>query len=124
MVLEPVPGYGAAVHAGLLAATGDHVAFMDGDGSFDTHGISATVPLLAAFLGSCVVLAIGGGLLLVPRSIGVVTTLAGIVVCAPFWWGFDLPLAWLNAATVLALLSLAAPSLLGTIYPAPDTSGS
>ncbi|MBC9733511.1 glycosyltransferase family 2 protein [Nocardioides marmotae] len=32
---EPVPGYGAAVHAGLLAATHDHVAFMDGDGSFD-----------------------------------------------------------------------------------------
>jgi hypothetical protein len=96
-----------------------------GDGPFDAHGISASVPLLAAFLGSCVVLAIGGGLLLVPRSIGVVTTLAGIVVCAPFWWGFDLPLAWLNAATVLVLLSLAAPSaLLGTIHRAPDTSGS
>ena len=29
------PGYGAAVHAGLLAATSDYVAFMDGDGSFD-----------------------------------------------------------------------------------------
>jgi len=29
------PGYGAAVHAGLLAATHDHVAVMDGDGSFD-----------------------------------------------------------------------------------------
>ncbi|TIC85560.1 glycosyltransferase family 2 protein [Nocardioides sp. GY 10127] len=33
VVHEPVPGYGAAVHAGLLAATADHVAFMDGDGS-------------------------------------------------------------------------------------------
>ena len=31
----PTPGYGAAVHAGLLAATADLVAFMDGDGSFD-----------------------------------------------------------------------------------------
>ena len=35
VVAESVPGYGAAVHAGLLAATADLVAFMDGDGSFD-----------------------------------------------------------------------------------------
>ena len=35
VVPEPTPGYGAAVHAGLEAATSDHVAFMDGDGSFD-----------------------------------------------------------------------------------------
>jgi glycosyltransferase involved in cell wall biosynthesis len=35
VVAEPVPGYGSAVHAGLLAATAEHVAFMDGDGSFD-----------------------------------------------------------------------------------------
>ncbi|MEP7738650.1 glycosyltransferase family 2 protein [Nocardioides sp. 31GB23] len=35
VVHESVPGYGAAVHAGLLAATHDYVAFMDGDGSFD-----------------------------------------------------------------------------------------
>ena len=32
---EATPGYGAAVHAGLLAATSEYVAFMDGDGSFD-----------------------------------------------------------------------------------------
>jgi len=35
VVTEPRPGYGAAVHAGLLAATREYVAFMDGDGSFD-----------------------------------------------------------------------------------------
>ena len=35
VVVEDRPGYGAAVHAGLLAATADLVAFMDGDGSFD-----------------------------------------------------------------------------------------
>jgi glycosyltransferase involved in cell wall biosynthesis len=35
VVHEARPGYGAAVHAGLLAATRDYVAFMDGDGSFD-----------------------------------------------------------------------------------------
>jgi glycosyltransferase involved in cell wall biosynthesis len=43
VVEETTPGYGAAVHAGLLAATGDHVAFMDGDGSFDSHDL---LPLL------------------------------------------------------------------------------
>ncbi len=35
VVTEDRPGYGAAVHAGLLAATSEYVAFMDGDGSFD-----------------------------------------------------------------------------------------
>jgi glycosyltransferase involved in cell wall biosynthesis len=35
VVVEDRPGYGAAVHAGLEAATADLVAFMDGDGSFD-----------------------------------------------------------------------------------------
>ncbi|MGI8521778.1 MAG: glycosyltransferase family 2 protein [Nocardioides sp.] len=35
VVREPTPGYGAAVHAGLEAATHTYVAFMDGDGSFD-----------------------------------------------------------------------------------------
>jgi glycosyltransferase involved in cell wall biosynthesis len=35
VVTESTRGYGAAVHAGLLAATRDHVAFMDGDDSFD-----------------------------------------------------------------------------------------
>jgi glycosyltransferase involved in cell wall biosynthesis len=40
---EPRPGYGAAVHAGLEAATADHVAVMDGDGSMDPADL---VPLL------------------------------------------------------------------------------
>ncbi|CAM3570427.1 glycosyltransferase family 2 protein [Nocardioides zeicaulis] len=44
VVTEPVPGYGAAVHTGLLAATHDHVAVMDGDGSFDPAEL---LPLLA-----------------------------------------------------------------------------
>ncbi len=35
VVSESTPGYGAAVHSGLEAATADYVAFMDGDGSFD-----------------------------------------------------------------------------------------
>lgn len=35
VVTEVTPGYGAAVQAGLDAATNPYVAFMDGDGSFD-----------------------------------------------------------------------------------------
>ena len=44
VVTEPRPGYGAAVHAGIEAATADHVAVMDGDGSFDPDQL---LPLLA-----------------------------------------------------------------------------
>jgi glycosyltransferase involved in cell wall biosynthesis len=41
VVTEDQPGYGAAVHAGLEAATGEYVAFMDGDGSFDPADLAA-----------------------------------------------------------------------------------
>jgi glycosyltransferase involved in cell wall biosynthesis len=35
VVNEPQPGYGAAVNAGVFAATADYVAVLDGDGSMD-----------------------------------------------------------------------------------------
>lgn len=44
VVTEPTPGYGAAVQAGLEAATNSYVAFMDADGSFDPDDLW---PLLA-----------------------------------------------------------------------------
>lgn len=44
VVTESRPGYGAAVHAGLEAATAGYVAVMDGDGSMDPVQL---VPLLA-----------------------------------------------------------------------------
>lgn len=44
VVAEPRPGYGAAVHAGVEAATAELVAVMDGDGSFDPLDL---LPLLA-----------------------------------------------------------------------------
>jgi glycosyltransferase involved in cell wall biosynthesis len=44
VVTERTPGYGSAVHAGLLAATAEYVAVMDGDGSFDPDDL---VPMLA-----------------------------------------------------------------------------
>lgn len=43
VVNEPTPGYGAAVHAGIEAATAEFVAVMDADGSFDPDQL---VPLL------------------------------------------------------------------------------
>lgn len=43
VVHEPVAGYGAAVHAGLMASSREYVAFMDGDGSFDPREL---LPLL------------------------------------------------------------------------------
>lgn len=45
VVHEERPGYGAAVHAGVLAAEADFLAVMDGDGSFDPAEL---LPLLAA----------------------------------------------------------------------------
>ncbi len=43
VVVEPRPGYGAAVHTGLEHAQGEFVAVLDGDGSLDP----AVLPLLA-----------------------------------------------------------------------------
>jgi glycosyltransferase involved in cell wall biosynthesis len=43
VVREERPGYGAAVHAGLLVGVRPYVAVMDGDGSFDPDDL---VPLL------------------------------------------------------------------------------
>jgi glycosyltransferase involved in cell wall biosynthesis len=40
VVHESSPGYGAAVHAGVQAATADYVAVMDGDGSFDPDDLA------------------------------------------------------------------------------------
>jgi glycosyltransferase involved in cell wall biosynthesis len=56
VVEEPQPGYGAAVHAGLEAATAAHVAVMDGDGSMDPTDL---VPLLALVVAGDADLAVG-----------------------------------------------------------------
>lgn len=40
VVHEPIPGYGSAIYAGLMAATREFVAFMDGDGSFDPRALT------------------------------------------------------------------------------------
>jgi glycosyltransferase involved in cell wall biosynthesis len=48
VVHESTAGYGAAVHAGLLAATADIVVVMDGDGSFAPDGLRPLVEDVAA----------------------------------------------------------------------------
>jgi glycosyltransferase involved in cell wall biosynthesis len=48
VVSEPVPGFGSAAHAGLVAAKSDLVCFMDCDGSLDPRELSRlTAPLEA-----------------------------------------------------------------------------
>jgi glycosyltransferase involved in cell wall biosynthesis len=56
VVYEPRPGYGAAVHAGLVVATAEHVAVMDGDGSMDPADM---VRLLAHVMDGSADLAVG-----------------------------------------------------------------
>ena len=56
VVDEPRAGYGAAVHAGLEAATADYVAVMDGDGSMDPADL---VPLLDLVVDGEADLAVG-----------------------------------------------------------------
>ena len=56
VVSEPCPGYGAAVHAGLVAATAEFVAVLDGDGSMDPAQL---VPMLAEVTSGRADLAVG-----------------------------------------------------------------
>jgi glycosyltransferase involved in cell wall biosynthesis len=56
VVSEPTPGYGAAVHAGLVAATAEFVAVIDGDGSMDPAQL---VPMLAEVTAGRADLAVG-----------------------------------------------------------------
>ena len=55
VVDEPVPGYGRAVHAGVLAAQAEVVCVLDGDGSMDP----GELPLLVAKLDGGADLAVG-----------------------------------------------------------------
>ena len=56
VVTEHTPGYGAAIQAGLLAATNSYVAFMDGDGSFDPDDL---IPLVEEVRSGRADLAVG-----------------------------------------------------------------
>ena len=49
---EPRPGYGAAVHTGLVGASAEIVAFLDADGSLDPGALPAMVALLTGGPGA------------------------------------------------------------------------
>jgi hypothetical protein len=63
--------------------------------------------LLAAFLAACLVQLAGSILLICLQPSGFVVMPAGMPLSAIFWWGFDLPFAWINAAIELPLLAAA-----------------
>lgn len=48
VVTEPRPGYGAAVHTGVLAATAEYVAILDADGSLDPADLEPLLTLVAS----------------------------------------------------------------------------
>jgi glycosyltransferase involved in cell wall biosynthesis len=56
VVTEDRPGYGAAVHAGVLAAEADHVAVMDGDASMSLRDLG---PLLDLVRSGAATMAVG-----------------------------------------------------------------
>jgi len=56
VVFEPMAGYGAAVHAGVEAATADLVAVMDGDGSMDPADL---LPMIADVESGRATMAVG-----------------------------------------------------------------
>jgi len=56
VVVEQTPGYGSAVHAGVLAATAPYLAVADGDGSFD---LAQLVGLLDLVTGGGATMAVG-----------------------------------------------------------------
>ena len=99
VVVEPRPGYGAAVHAGIEAAVTRYVAVMDGDGSFDPAVLTTLLPELSE----------GRADLVVGRR---------RPVRAGVWpwharWGNALVLAWLRRRTGLAVHDIAPVRVFG-----------
>ena len=70
VVHEATPGYGAAVHAGLLAARTDLVCFLDSDGSVDPGQLPAMVALLEGVTGVEDSVAANGGIARVDLVVG------------------------------------------------------
>src|SRR6202042_252969 len=94
-----------------------------GTAPFERIGVPTTGPLLAGFLAACVVQVAGGVLLLWPRPSGIVVSVLGILLGAPFWWGFNLPFAFLNATVVHTFLALAWTAQKGSSRGDPSRGG-
>ncbi|MBA3308525.1 MAG: glycosyltransferase family 2 protein [Nocardioidaceae bacterium] len=80
VVFERQAGYGAAVHAGLTAATAEYVAVIDGDGSLDPTELP---PLLEAVRSGQATMAVGRRR---PMSAGAWTWHARAGNSAVSWW--------------------------------------
>jgi glycosyltransferase involved in cell wall biosynthesis len=93
VVQEDRPGYGAAVHTGVEAATSGFVAVMDGDGSM--NGVDL-LPLLADVEAGHATMAVGRRR---PTQAGVWPWHAR--------WGNAVVLAWLRSRTGLAVRDIA-----------------
>jgi len=108
-VIGPLGFGGFAIPAIISVAQGRGIIYVwgnptYGDGPFERIGVPTTVPLLAGFLAACLVQLVGAGLLIWLRPSGFIVMPAGMLLSAIFWWGFDLPLAWLGAGPDLAFL--------------------
>lgn len=77
-----------------------------GGGQFERHGLHTTVPLLLAFLAVCVLELVAGWLLWNGRLAGGILALVMVPAGALFFWGFDLPYAWVlvGVSTVLIVI--------------------
>jgi hypothetical protein len=62
---------------------------------------------MTAFIAACLVQLAGGILLILLRPSGFAVLPAGMLLRAVFWWGFDLPLAWLSTALDIPVLAAA-----------------
>ena len=82
-----------------------------GEGPFEQHGISTTVPLLLTFLLVCVVEVAAGVPLWNGRKIGALLAIGVIPFGAVFWWGFALPIPPVLALARVALVAISWRSL-------------
>jgi hypothetical protein len=88
---------------------GDHIGGTPyGSAPLELTATRATVLLLmTGFIAACLVQLAGGILLILLRPSGFVVLPAGMLLSAVFWWGFDLPLAWLSTAMDIPVLAAA-----------------
>lgn len=75
-----------------------------GDGAFDRHGVSTSVPLLVGFLAVCVAECVAGWLMWGFSRSGAILALALVPFGLVFWIGFSLPFGPILAAPRTALI--------------------
>jgi hypothetical protein len=75
-----------------------------GDGPFDEHGVTTTVPLLTAFTLVCALQVVAGIRVWHARRDGGVLALALVPLGGLFWWGFALPFGPLLGLAAAALV--------------------